>query len=88
MMGKVYLEVDDLETLIAFIQDAKKVGLLKDVSTAQVRNIFSKKEFPLRVPVDLNAILNVANNKVVKATFGKRIEAKTVDILNGMLSAT
>ena len=34
-MGKVYLEIDSLETLVAFIQDAKGIGVLKDVSMAE-----------------------------------------------------
>lgn len=73
-MGKVYLEVDSLETLISFIQDAKGIGLLKDVSLAQVRHKFGNAAFPLRVPVNLNAVLDVASNKIVKATFSKTIE--------------
>ena len=87
-MSQVYLTIDSLETLMAFLQDAKNAGLLKDVSLAQVRHNFSKKVFPLQVPVDLCAILNVAGNAVVRKAFGKVIEKKTVDILNGMLSAT
>ena len=73
-MGKVYLEIDSMETLIAFVQDAKGIGLLKDVSLAQVRHKCSKYEFPLRVPVNLNAVLDVASNKVVKVAFSKTIE--------------
>lgn len=84
-MSQVYLTIDNLETLMAFLQDAKNAGLLKDVSLIQVRNLFSQKVFPLQIPVDLSAVLNVAGNAVVRKTFGKTIEKKTVDILNAAL---
>lgn len=84
-MSQVNLEIDSLETLLAFIGDAKKVGLLKDISTEQVKVSFSKKTFPIRIPVDLNAILAIAGKPVLKP-FGKQIERKTVDILNKALS--
>ena len=79
--GKVSLEIDSLETLIAFIQDAKGIGLLKDVSLAQVRHKFGNLQFPVRVPVNLDAVLNVASNKVVKAAFSKSIEKMVMEFL-------
>ena len=84
-MSQVNLEIDNLETLITFIQDAKKIGLLKDVSTAQVKHSFSKTEFPIRIPVDLNAVLAFAGKPILKP-FGKQIERKTLDILNKVLN--
>lgn len=84
-MSQVYLTIDSLETLMAFLQEAKNAGLLKDVSLAQVRHLFERKAFPLQIPVDLSAVLNVAGNAVVRKTFGKKIEQKTVDILNSAL---
>lgn len=80
-MGKVYLEIDSMETLIAFVQDAKGIGLLKDVSLAQVRHKCGKYEFPLRVPVNLNAVIGVAENKIVKVAFGKTIEKMVTDFI-------
>ena len=59
--------------------------MLKDISTEQVRVSFSRKAFPIRIPVDLNAILAIAGKPVLKL-FGRQIEKKTVDILNKALS--
>ena len=84
-MNQVCLEIENLETLMAFIEDAKKAGFLKDIRTEQIKELFSKKVFPVRVPVDLNALLAVAGNPIVKKAFGKKIETKTVDILNQAL---
>lgn len=85
-MSQVNLEIKDPETLIAFIEDAKKVGLLKDISTEQVKKSFSGKTFPIRVPVDLDAVLKAAGNRIVKTAFAKTIQDKTVDILNKALN--
>lgn len=84
-MSQVCLEIEDLDTLMAFLTDAKNSGLLKDVSLTQVKHSFSKIEFPVRIPVDLNAVLAVAGNPIVRKAFGKTIEKKTVDILNQAL---
>lgn len=84
-MDQANLEIGSLETLVAFIENAKKVGLLKDISTDQVKVSFSRKTFPIRIPVDLNAIIAIAGKPVLKP-FGKQIEKKTVDILNKVLS--
>ena len=81
----VYLEIGSLETLMAFLQNAKNAGLLKDVSLIQVKDCFSRKAFPIRIPVDVNAILALAGKPVVKMKYGKTIEQKTVDILNSAL---
>lgn len=85
-MSQVNLEIESLDTLIAFIEDAKKVGLLKDISTEQVKRSFGGKAFPIRIPVDIDAVLKVAGNKVVKTVYGNEIQKKTVDILNKALS--
>lgn len=84
-MSQVYLEIGNLATLTAFIADAKKNGLLKDISAEQVEMAFRGKTFPIRIPVDLSAVLDVAGNMVVRKTFGRQIEKKTVDILNQAL---
>ena len=86
-MDRIYLEIGELDTLMAFLEDAKKAGFLKNVSLDQVRCSFEKKAFPIRVPVDLTAILAAAGKPVIRTTFGKSIEKKTVDILNAALGA-
>ena len=84
-MDQVNLEIGNLETLITFIENAKKVGLLKDISTNQVKVSFSKMTFPIHIPVDLNGVIAIVGKPILKP-FGKQIEKKTVDILNKVLS--
>lgn len=77
-MSKIYLEIGSLESLVGFIESAKEAGLLKDVSPKKVEDLLSGKEFPVRVPVDLDKVLDVAANPVVRKIFGKKIEDTTV----------
>lgn len=73
----VYIEIEDLDRLIAFVTEAKKEGLLKDISLAEVRHTFSKKSFPVRIPIELNAILGLAKNPVVKKVISGKLENAT-----------
>jgi fumarylacetoacetate (FAA) hydrolase family protein len=85
-MSQVCLEIGDLATLMALLTDEKKKGILKNVSLEQIETLFQKKSFPIRVPVDVFAILEAADNKIVKMK-QKKIEEKTVEILNEVLRA-
>ena len=81
-MSQVYLEIGDLPSLIEFVQEAKeKTGLLKDISTKKLEVLLSEKEFPIRVPVDLDSVIGLAANPMVKKIFGKRIEETTLRTL-------
>lgn len=77
-MSQIYLEIGSLESLVGFIESAKGAGLLKDISPKKVEDLLSEKEFPVRVPVDLDKVLDVAANPVVRKIFGKKIEETTV----------
>lgn len=77
-MSQIYLEIGSLESLTGFIQDAKGAGLLKDISTQKVADLMSSKEFPVRVPVELDQVLKLMANPMVRKIFGKKIEETTV----------
>ena len=77
-MSQIYLEIGDAESMTAFLEEAKmKTGLLKDISLDKVGYVLSTKEFPIRVPVNLDAVIELAMNPVVKKIFGKKIEETT-----------
>ena len=77
-MSQIYLEIGDAESMTAFLEEAKKkTGLLKDISLDKVEYVLSTKEFPIRVPVNLDAVIELAMNPVVKKIFGKKIEETT-----------
>ena len=80
-MNQVYLEIEDLETLVAFVRDVRqRTGLLKDILPSKVRGSLNEIEFPVRIPIDLDAVIALADNPILKKTFGKKIEngARTI----------
>lgn len=77
-MSQIYLEISNAEGLMDFLQEAKtKTGLLKDISLDKVECILAEKEFPIRIPVNLESVLDLAANPIVKKIFGKKIEETT-----------
>lgn len=77
-MSQVYLEIGSIEDLIEFIKGAKEAGLLKDISCEKVRDVLSNKEFPVRLPIDLDKVFKVAGNPIVRKIFGGKIEETTI----------
>ena len=80
-MSQIYLEIGDLQSLIDFLEEAKGIGLLKDISTSKVGTLMSGKEFPVRVPIEIDKVLTLATNPIVKKMFGKKIEETTITCL-------
>ena len=68
---KIYISIEDLDSLVAFIQEAQKVGLLKDIRKIS----FKESDFPMQLPVDIEAFMKLTGNPVVKKVFGKKIES-------------
>ena len=77
-MSQIYLEIESIEALTEFLQEAKtKTGLLKDIPLDKVECALAEKEFPIRVPVNLDSVIELAMNPIVKKIFGKKIEEAT-----------
>ena len=76
-MSQIYLEIGDLQSLIDFLEEAKGIGLLKDISTSKVETLMRGKEFPVRIPIEIDKVLTLATNPIVKKMFGKKIEETT-----------
>ena len=86
-MGQIYLEIENLDGLMLLLSEAKKKGLMKDVSLDKVKAAFANKAFPMRVPVRLDSILELAGNPMLKKMFGKKIENATLGYLEKALGA-
>ena len=81
-MDNFYLEIGSPEAVIAFLQATKeKTGLLKSVPLREVEQILQTKSFPIKVPVDLDAVIELASNPILKKAFGKKLEYKAAEIL-------
>ena len=77
-MKQVYLIIGDLDSLLEFLEEAKKkTGLLKDISINDVKCHLSEKDFPMRIPVNLDGVLKLCGNPVLKKMFGTKVENTT-----------
>ena len=82
MEPKVYLTIESLDGMMAFLTEAqKKTGYLRNVSLSAVRHNLEDAEFPMRIPVNLDGILDLAGSPIVKKMFGKKIEDGAIKFL-------
>ena len=72
----IFLEIDSAEGLVAFVTEAKKTGLLRDISMTEIESITRKKSFPVRIPVNMNAVLDLCKNPILRRLFGAKIDSK------------
>ena len=77
-MSQIYLEIGDIESTMEFMKDAKEAGFLKDISTEKVKSLLEKKEFPIRIPIELDQVFKLVSNPMIRKLFGKKIEDTTV----------
>ena len=75
----MYLTIDSLGDLVNLVVELKKVGLLKDVHSKELMDVFGDKSFPIQVPIRLDG-LGILGNPVVKKVFGRKLEEKVQDI--------
>lgn len=86
-MGRIYIEIENLDSLMSLLTEAKRKGLLKDVSIEKVERAFRNQDFPMRVPVNTDGILELAGNPMLKKMFGKKIENGVLTYLEKALGA-
>ena len=86
-MGQIYIEIENLGSLTSLLTEAKKKGLMKDVSIDKVERAFENKDFPMRVPVKMDGILELAGNPMLRKMFGKKIENGVLTYLEKALGA-
>lgn len=78
-MNCVYLEINSVDDVVSVINEAKKIGFMKDISTEKVGSILSTKEFPIRIPIEINQVFSLVEGSnpmipMIKKLYGKKIE--------------
>lgn len=83
-MDGLCIWIKSLDKLIGIVNEAHKVGLMKDISIESIERDYSKVEFPVQLPFDLSPIFNAYSKKnpIIKKAISKTIDEKAVDILN------
>ena len=77
----IYITIEDLDSLKSFVREAKKIGLLKEVPESKIA--YGKADFPVQLPIDIDAFLKLTGNPIVKKVFGKKIEGTLKSYLIG-----
>lgn len=70
----VYLTIENAESLTAFIKGAVKNGYLRRLDLRDVIAWMNQVSYPIQIQVDINSVVNVGRNAVVKGVFGKAID--------------
>lgn len=83
----MYLTINSLGDLVNLIRMLKEAGFLKDVTAMDVVSAFEKKDFPLQLPVNVEALLGVLKNPIVGRVFGKKIDLKAKEIWQKAIEA-
>ena len=73
--SKVYLMIEDPESLTKVIRGAVKSGYLRRMDLRDVISWMQKAEYPIRIPVNLDSVMATGQNTIVKGLFGKSIDA-------------
>lgn len=77
----IFLEITDKASLVPFVSDAKKAGMLRNIDISKI----SDDRFPIRIPVNLDSVIKLAGNPIVRKTFGKRIEMTVTSYLEAVV---
>lgn len=73
MGAKIYISIDDPITLADILQEGRKNGLLKDIPSETISGLL-RKDYPIRVPVELDRIMEMVGNPVVRKVFGSKFD--------------
>lgn len=86
-MAKVFLEIGSKTELLMFMKEAKeKTGLLKDISLKDLNCSLHEENFPIRIPVNLDSVLDLCGNPMLKKLFGKKVEETTRKYLKAAMA--
>ena len=87
-MGRICQEIADRDDLIGVIAEAKRKGLLKNVNVQGVQAELQKVPFPIRIPVDIDAVMAMSGNAIVRKVAGPRIESVLLRTIRAAVAAT
>ena len=86
-MGQIYIEIGNLDSLVNLLAEAKKKGLLKDISIEKVERAFKDKAFPMKIPVSVDGVLDLCGKPMLRKMYGKKLETGVLTYLEKALGA-
>ena len=87
MADGFYLTIEDAETLTVFIKGCVKNGYLRRLDLRDVISWMNRVTYPIRIPVNLDSVIGVGQNAVVKGIFGKNIDSTVTKYVKAAMEA-
>lgn len=83
----VYLTIENVSAMKQFIKGAVKSGYLRKFDLREVATWIANVEYPVKIPVDINSVIAIGQNAVVKGIFGKNIENTITKYLKAAMAS-
>lgn len=80
----VYLTIETPECLTKMVKRAVNAGYLRKVDLRDVIDLIKTSEYPMQVPIDLDFVLRLGENAVVKHVFGRNIDQAMTDYIRNV----
>lgn len=75
MDAKVYITIPDFQSLMDILSEGRSKGLFKNLV------ISNTPEFPIQIPIDLDNVIDLVGNPIVKKMFGPKIDGALTSCL-------
>jgi len=86
-MTGVYLTIEDKNSLVLFLKGAARSGYLHKLDLREVNNWINDVQFPVCIPIDVNGIVDVGRNPIVKSIFGKVLDKGLTEYIRKAMEA-
>ena len=69
------------------LQEAMNKKLMKGLTNEEFDKLFKQKTYPVRIPVELSSLIDLAGNPIVKKLIGSKTEKAADAVLKRILEA-
>ena len=81
----VYLTIENEEAMIRFVKGCVRNGYMRRFDLREVVDWIKSTEYPIKVPVNLESVIGVGANAMVKGIFGGNIEKTITKYMKGAM---
>lgn len=74
MGAKICITIEDQATLMDILQEGRQKGLFKNLSIDTIDRLTKQITFPIQIPVEPEAIINLVGNPVVRKVCGSKVD--------------
>lgn len=85
MNDGVYLTVENSEAMFRFVKGCVRNGYMRRFDLRKVADWIKNAEYPIKIPVNLDSVIGIGANAVVKGIFGGNIERTISKYINAAM---